>query len=292
MADQVAVILGFLLVAGSMSTWLVLWRRFAQFGDVLAYEPRSRVPWRGLDVIIILIIYVALQGLAVAATMKIGGFEMSADGAMPGKHTPAILLAVTVANLVSAFAAVTWLRLVCGADALDLGWQRNRVLGDTGLGIVGLLAALVPVYVVQTVMFKLFPTSHPIITSLENGGTLLAFAVATIVVVVAAPIVEEIVFRLVFQGWLEASEIRWRRRLPPLRRLPRGHLPILASSTVFALVHFAAGPAPVALFFLALVLGYLYQRTHRIVPSIVMHAGFNATSMMMLALQQISAHGI
>jgi membrane protease YdiL (CAAX protease family) len=38
---------------------------------------------------------------------------------------------------------------------------------------------------------------------------------------------------------------------------------------------FAPDPAP--LFILALALGYLYRQTHRIVPSIVLHAGLNAT---------------
>jgi membrane protease YdiL (CAAX protease family) len=41
-------------------------------------------------------------------------------------------------------------------------------------------------------------------------------------------------------------------------------------------------PDPVALFILALVLGTLYYRTHRIVPSIVTHAAFNATTLLLL----------
>jgi membrane protease YdiL (CAAX protease family) len=35
-------------------------------------------------------------------------------------------------------------------------------------------------------------------------------------------------------------------------------------------------PDPVPLFFLALVLGYLYQRTHRLGPGVVLHMAFNA----------------
>ena len=37
-------------------------------------------------------------------------------------------------------------------------------------------------------------------------------------------------------------------------------------------------PDPIPLFFLALVLGTLYHRTHRIAPSLVLHMAFNATS--------------
>jgi membrane protease YdiL (CAAX protease family) len=61
---------------------------------------------------------------------------------------------------------------------------------------------------------------------------------------------------------------------------PCNWAPILVSSALFALAHIGQGVAPFSLFPLALVLGYLYQRTHRIVPSIVCHALFNATTLL------------
>ncbi len=64
--------------------------------------------------------------------------------------------------------------------------------------------------------------------------------------------------------------------------LPHGSVPILISSLLFALAHFGYGPDPIALFLLALVLGYVYQRTHRIVPCIVAHALFNLLAMLIL----------
>jgi membrane protease YdiL (CAAX protease family) len=62
-------------------------------------------------------------------------------------------------------------------------------------------------------------------------------------------------------------------------------LPIGISSLLFALAHAGQGSAPVALFFLAVILGYLYQRTHRIVPCITMHAMFNLLSIVGLLLR-------
>ncbi len=66
----------------------------------------------------------------------------------------------------------------------------------------------------------------------------------------------------------------------------RGRLPIFASSGLFALMHASHGPDPVALFVLALALGYLYSRTHRILPSIVVHFLFNALSMLFYFAQK------
>lgn len=64
--------------------------------------------------------------------------------------------------------------------------------------------------------------------------------------------------------------------------LPHGWFPILASASLFGLAHFGYGPEPVPLILLAVVLGYLYQRTHRILPGIVTHALFNLFSILIL----------
>jgi membrane protease YdiL (CAAX protease family) len=61
-------------------------------------------------------------------------------------------------------------------------------------------------------------------------------------------------------------------------------LPIFFSSLLFALLHWRHGPDPVPLFVLALMLGYLYQKTHRIWPSLVVHACLNAWSLSVLWL--------
>lgn len=61
-------------------------------------------------------------------------------------------------------------------------------------------------------------------------------------------------------------------------------VPIVLSSAVFAAFHIGQGLAPISLFFLAMALGFLYQRTHRIVPCITVHLLLNGTSMTLLWL--------
>ena len=48
--------------------------------------------------------------------------------------------------------------------------------------------------------------------------------------------------------------------------------------------HASNGPDPVPLFVLALGLGYLYQTTQRILPSIVVHFLLNGTTLLMMWL--------
>jgi membrane protease YdiL (CAAX protease family) len=278
-----------LLIAGSITTWLLVWQRIATRGTALPYAPRSRVPWRGIDFLVIASFYVGTQVIAIMAALLIAGVVPNSVDTEEMLHTPGLLLALSLAFFATVVFATEWLRWVRAASAEDLGWGQRSLRADISLGLAGMLAAAAPVYMLQFVMFHLFPIRHPIIDALEGNGNTMVFGMAILVTVVAAPVVEEVVFRLVLQGWLEACEPPWRRRMPQLRRWRRGRLPIVISSTVFAAVHISAGPAPIALFFLALVLGYQYQRTHRLLPSIVTHAAFNATSIIMLALQQTGA---
>lgn len=62
-------------------------------------------------------------------------------------------------------------------------------------------------------------------------------------------------------------------------------LPIAISSVIFALLHYSHGPDWVPLTLLAAGMGYLYQRTHRLVPSLTVHVLLNSLSMFGLWLQ-------
>jgi hypothetical protein len=60
--------------------------------------------------------------------------------------------------------------------------------------------------------------------------------------------------------------------------------PVALSSLLFAMTHWGQGLAPIPLFFFAAILGYVYQRTHRLWPSLVAHSLLNAGSMAILWL--------
>ena len=71
---------------------------------------------------------------------------------------------------------------------------------------------------------------------------------------------------------------------PGIGGWPRGTVPIAISSTLFALLHLGHGFDPVPLWVLAVGLGLIYQRTHRILPCVVLHMVFNAFGLAMLWL--------
>lgn len=73
--------------------------------------------------------------------------------------------------------------------------------------------------------------------------------------------------------------------------VPPAVWPIAVSAGIFAALHAAHGPDPLPLFLLAVGLGYLYQRTHRILPCIVVHFLLNACSFARLLYEIYAARG-
>ena len=62
-------------------------------------------------------------------------------------------------------------------------------------------------------------------------------AVAVVMAVIVAPLIEEFFFRVLLQGWLEAVWSRRRRKHPELRAAPLSWLPIVLPAALFALMH-------------------------------------------------------
>jgi hypothetical protein len=67
-------------------------------------------------------------------------------------------------------------------------------------------------------------------------------------------------------------------------KIPLWWFPILVSGVLFGLAHLGQGPAPIALVFLGCGLGYVYHRTHRVLPCITIHFLVNLLAIAQLAV--------
>ena len=199
--------------------------------------------------------------------------------------------------------------LAYGATPIDLGLPLSwsQFCSDVRLGATMWAASLVPIYAIMAVLnFTFAPTEgHPLVERLLEHHSFGMMAAAAFTAVVAAPLYEEAAFRLVLQGWLERVEF-FRRPRAPIADLEASAidsdgvvrrseflyapvqvqwLPIAVSGALFGLAHWGHGVSPAPLVLLGFILGYAYQRTHRIVPCITCHVMFNGFTMAMLALQ-------
>jgi membrane protease YdiL (CAAX protease family) len=248
--------------------------------------------------------------------------------AKPWQASEHLLAAILLQTMMAAL--VVGIALLSQATIRDLGIvaSARQLSRDVGCGLLTFLAAVAPVHAIQGVMlyFKQQElTNHPLVKMVTSDDPQIGvFVLASVAAVIVAPICEEILYRLMLQGWLEqwederlgwrdlpmTSEIvdgelhaietdaasaptalasssfaQFRTANPPsvgVVALPYGFFPILVSSALFAAAHYGYGPEPVPIFFLAIILGYVYQRTHRIIPCIVAHALFNLVTMITL----------
>lgn len=299
------------LALASFVVWILLFDRITH-GPILAYEPRRPVPWHGAWTLL----PIAMVVLTIASAISNDVAAPEAESASPTDMIERIAVGSAMqSSLILAFLAVVFIS--SGATRTDLGLPKDSSeLGrDIRIGVIAWLAALGPVYVTQLTLLSMFGPSegHPLLKMVEEQSSPALLILAFIAAVVAAPICEEFTFRLVLQGWLEkwdarrlakpadltdAVELSVDHLLPiegetaedtdqtlpsPEIETPRySWTPIVISSFLFAMAHFGYGPDPVPLFLLALILGYIYQRTHRIVPAIVAHALFNGMSLLAL----------
>jgi membrane protease YdiL (CAAX protease family) len=260
------------LMTASLVVWLNVARRLSEGERLVLYEPRLRAPWNAVDLLWLVLAWPIFE--LVALRVAVPGHSIAEGGL-----SIAGLAAVTTGHFLWTVAAIFYLEMRTGARAREFGFDASRLPQDVRLGSLAFLAAAPLVYGVQIVVSQYWtPLEHPLakLVSDQHGPALVALAALSAIVV--APLSEELLFRVVLQGWLEKA---LRRRRRPWRSAHRV-LPIMISSALFAFMH--QGADRVALFVLALFLGFLYRQTHRIFPSLVLHACINALAVVALAL--------
>lgn len=338
--DQLVGLLLGLLVLSVLGGGLVVWAAIAatrmQGRAVLPFVPRRLVPWSGFQTGISMLLFVVVPMAAISMLHFAFGESSSDERGVPTDELLPLLLVDAGMKLALTAGVIGWLRS-SGATRDDLGWRIRPV--DIATGVCGFMALCLIVYPLQAVLQQFGKLRHPVERVLSEGidpSTLLGMFVVAVIV---APLVEEFLFRVVLQGWLEKFWVEHQiapaepvvegpmvltveadEALPvaatdnpyqPPRELATAEiataeiaapppdapapeqpstvlwLPIVATSVLFAALHAAAWPAPVPLFFLSLGLGYVYQRTHRLGPSVVLHATVNGVSVLMMAVQPL-----
>ncbi len=202
---------------------------------------------------------------------------------------------------VSAWAISLVSSVVAACMVVQMGLFRRETLqrfglwpsgSDLRLGLWASLVILPPTLWLNTWMERLQPYEHETLKLIERSpepAVLLATAFSAVIV---APLFEEFLFRMLLQGGSERlirrarlwqqhgddtpEKIEQQKVIPAeeIRDWPWG--PVWISSLMFALMHFGQGAAPIALFFFAVALGYLYRQTGRLWPCIVVHGVLNA----------------
>jgi membrane protease YdiL (CAAX protease family) len=304
----------------SLSTLLILTQRYLKNRPILEYEPRRRVPW-GVGVAILAMI-IPVMGVVLSA-IPTGSTDEATEISFVFQMVSTSVVMISFVAAVGFFLYVST-RATFRDMGFPKSFRQlvdDICLGIIGFA-ASLLPIYVIHFALHMAVSP--EEDHPVIEELQQSPTTGMLLAGLLTVAVAAPLFEEFTFRLLFQGWLEKwedeqvgyaglqeplitvpveateldsetveleaeeDELTVEEPSPPYRGilpdLPHGWVPILISSTLFGLAHLGHGVSPVPLVLFGMILGYMYQRTHRIVPSMTAHALFNSYSMAMLWL--------
>ncbi len=223
----------------------------------------------------ILLLWVGCYSTAVALSIVVTSSSVTGGDGNAAANPTTLVLALSALGLWLPF--VFMLRWVARRAGMDLRTYFGLSFAKTDwLGIpLGIFCQVVLMNVVNWPLNKWWPnTFNPQRIETRARDMVDAahgawFVVLFLIVVVGAPLVEELVYRGFIQGGLQA-------RLGSTWAL-------IITAAWFTIVHLEPIEFP-GLFAFALVLGLCYRRTQRLGLSMVTHLAFNATGLLLVAL--------
>jgi membrane protease YdiL (CAAX protease family) len=287
----------FLAVVGCAAVWARIAKLRSRGVPVLPYQRRRFVPWQGVDLAFVFIFYLAVQGcIFMVIRAAIGAkairppvmcdpekVDMSHGVAklMESGGPLMLLLCAVSAVLIAPIVEEFFFRVML------LGWldkleRRNRRRLPTLRRFMphGLWPILFSSFLFAMMHFRAGPLEIKMEAFawllLGDGAAKLlttAFALGWLRWRVGA--------RVADFGWEPAKLLGdiWLGLIGfIMMTVPIYGLQIVCGQVVPKYI----APDPFPLFFLAIMLGLLYYRTHRIVPSVTLHAALNATSFFLL----------
>ena len=157
----------------------------------------------------------------------------------------------------------------------SFGIYAHRFGRQAAVGAAGFLAAVCPTAILLLLSrsWRTEETQHPYLQALrgDSGGELVVWIILS--AVIAAPLAEELLFRVTLQGWLT-------------ERLP-APAAIGLTVAIFTLVHGWRDALPLVP--LSLILGYIFHQTRSYWSCVVTHALFNAANLTLALLSNEAA---
>ncbi|MCS7166648.1 MAG: CPBP family intramembrane glutamic endopeptidase [Gemmatales bacterium] len=210
----------------------------------------------------------------------------------------------------------------------QLGWNWRRWREDVMLGWLMWIVSWVVTVTAWQLAVRLWPAEeHVLLRELREAPNWFNSFAFTVTAILLVPLAEEALFRGLIQrkmmkepfwadltmlvallaaivqgygatswgpllflvtagpGYLAFEWVSW-------RMLPRPGLAraVYATSLIFAALHADAWPAPIPLFFFSLGLGILAARTQSLLGPLLIHAAFNACTVLAVFMQQTAGH--
>lgn len=238
------------MIAISAAVWWFWWRRWRRFGE---FYPSESFPQASINVVA-LVLTVTYLWLSLVAVV------------LPETREPVKTISVSAVQAGCATRLILT-GLLCGLlgfssrSLREFGFTLRDWRRQVSDGLETAHASFLPVLalLLATSWWRAPAEKNLLLRLLEQDVGLITLAWVVVAAVICAPLLEELLFRVILLGWLKT-------------KTSSTHA-IGISSLAFAMVH---GPLDgAALLPLALLLGSLYDRRHSYLSVVVAHAFFN-----------------
>ncbi len=166
----------------------------------LPWEPRR---WSFVEVFFIAVGWITLNMImANVAALMLGVTQASSA-------TLELAGAASIGSLITVVLGTLWICVRYNTNAEHVGF--GPIHGKTiAVGLIGGLAVIPLMYIVMGVVSSLSQSKyeHPLIDSAVESATFPKYLMAVFAAAIVAPIVEEFLFRVVLQGWLQSIPFR------------------------------------------------------------------------------------
>ena len=250
------------LFFGSIQVWRHVVQRWQSGLPALFPEPRNTSQWSMLT-------SVPTVGLVVVFGLL--SFIPNPEPGVPSLET------IQFSCLLNVLLFVVLMALLSRLGTQNVAPMGVRLAGwksEVEIGFWAFLASLAPISAMLILMlpFRTEETQHSFLKLLQGtDGLEVAFWIF-LAAAVLAPLVEELMFRVVLQGWLET-------KIAP-------NYAIGLPAVFFCAIH--GWPDSIPLLPLALILGYTFQRTHSYIAVISTHFFFNFSNLLLVMMAKIS----
>lgn len=246
-------------VVASILVALLLARRAAAGNPIVTGVPWPAAGWDGFLLLFVISLFFLTAGACAAAV----GSGATVTVKLAASAFATLLVTLVVVMMLRA-ARVPWRSI--GLGSFDPS-------GDLCLALGGLVLVTGPLLLVAGALDRIVPYEHPVVDSIGGERDAAGVAIVVIAAVLAAPVFEELFFRRLLLGWIDT-----------VAPSPGGAVAILVSALLFGLAHWGQGLAWIPLVILGAVLGALARTRGSLVPAILLHALFNATSVALLVV--------
>ena len=196
----------FAFVVGAISSWVMLIIRAVTGKPILAPEPWKLRVWGFVDVVIAAVVIVFWQRQSAVFGCSILGInrqEIAAEQSIP---LPLATI-LGLGNVAAMLSICLWIFLRHRASFAQLGFGLAHWWKHIGIGIIAALASIPCVFALMAAVNAGFDSqySHPLLEEMKRQGSLNAYLLAVTSAVLIAPLVEEFLFRVLLQGWLQSA---------------------------------------------------------------------------------------